>query len=190
MDQRWGWDVTFINVVRCKVININLRPNWNKLICKCLVNWKKYIFSAAAIVYVEINGMEVFTLFDSGSSADVISPDFARVSKTRIHTLDKPVPLQLGTVGSQASINYRVRTLIEFGSRKEERYYLDVVNIDRYDAILGAPFMRKFGVRLDFESNVIIIGDMTIQALLPEEEATLLKGRNTRPNGGEGRQVC
>ena len=49
MDQRWGWDVTFINVVRCKVININLRPNWNKLICKCLVNWKKYIFSAAAI---------------------------------------------------------------------------------------------------------------------------------------------
>ena len=49
MDQRWGWDITFINVVRCKVININLRPNWNKLICKCLVNWKKYIFSAAAI---------------------------------------------------------------------------------------------------------------------------------------------
>ena len=50
MDQRWGWDITFINVVRCKVININLRPNWNKPICKCLVNWKKYIFSAAAIV--------------------------------------------------------------------------------------------------------------------------------------------
>ena len=49
MDQRWGWDVTFINVVRCRVININLRPNWNKLICKCLVNWKKYIFSAATI---------------------------------------------------------------------------------------------------------------------------------------------
>ena len=49
MDQRWGWDITFTNVVRCKVININLRPNWNKFICKCLVNWKKYIFSAAAI---------------------------------------------------------------------------------------------------------------------------------------------
>ena len=48
MDQRWGWDITFTNVVRCEVINLNLRPNWNKLICKCLVNWKKYIFSAEA----------------------------------------------------------------------------------------------------------------------------------------------
>ena len=56
MDQRWGWDVTFINVVRCKVININLRPNWNKLICKCLVNWKKYIFSAAAIASAFLAG--------------------------------------------------------------------------------------------------------------------------------------
>ena len=183
-------DAVYVRAMRNKVISIQ-RENPSRAAMNSKIDRprRSKAYESCLATYVEINGMEAFTLFDSGSSADVISPDFARVSETRIHTLDKPVPLQLGTVGSRASINYGVRTSIEFGSRKEERYYLDVVNIDRYDAILGAPFMRKFGVRLDFESNVIIIGDMMIRALLPEEEATLLKGRNTRPNGGEGRQV-
>ena len=74
--------------------------------------------------------MEAFTLFDSGSSAGTISPDFAQVSDTRIHTLDKPIPLQLGMVGSHAPINYGTQTLVEFGGRKVDKYYLDVVNID------------------------------------------------------------
>ncbi|KAF9780820.1 hypothetical protein BJ322DRAFT_1010812 [Thelephora terrestris] len=146
-------------------------------------------YESCLATYVNINGMEAFTLFDSGSSTDAISPDFARVSNTRIHTLDKPVPLQLGTVGSRASINYGVKTLVEFGNRVEEKYYLDVVNIDRYDAILGAPFMRRFGIRLDFESNLIIVSDMAIRALLPEEEATLLRSRDARRDGGENRQA-
>ena len=130
-------------------------------------------------VFVEINGMEAFTLFDSGSSADTISPDFAQVSDTRIYTLDKPVPLQLGTVGSRASINYGTQTSVEIGGKKVEKYYLDVVNIDRYDAILGAPFMREFGIRLDFTTNSIVVGETAVEALLPEEEATLLKGRGS-----------
>ena len=69
---------------------------------------------------------------------------------------------------------------MELGDRKEDKYYLDVVNIDRYDAILGAPFMREFGVHLDFQSNSILVGDTVIEALLPEEEAALLKGRDVR----------
>ena len=137
-------------------------------------------YESCLAAYVEINGMEAFTLFDSGSSADTISPDFAQVSDTRIHTLEKPIPLQLGTVGSRASINYGTWTSVEVGGQKEERYYLDVVNINRYDAILGAPFLRKFGVRLDFSSNSIFVGDTVVEALLPEEEAALLKGRGVR----------
>jgi hypothetical protein len=141
------------------------------------------VYESCLATYVEINGMEAFTLFDSGSSADAISPDFAQVSDTRIYTLDKPILLQLGTVGSRASINYGVRTSVELASRKEEKYYLDVVNIDKYDAILGAPFMRKFGIQLDFDSNSIVVGSTTIRALLPEEEATLLKGRGIHRRG-------
>jgi len=144
-------------------------------------------YESCLATYVVINGMEAFALFDSGSSADTISPDFAQVSDTRIHTLERAVPLQLGTVGSRASINYGTWTSVELGDRLEDRYYLDVVNIDRYDAILGAPFMRRFGVRLDFETNSIIVGKTVIKALLPEEEAALLKGREVhRGRGGDG----
>ena len=133
-------------------------------------------YESCLAAYVEINGMEALTLFDSGSSTDMISPDFAQVSDTRVYTLDKPVPLQLGTVGSRASINYGTNTSVEFGGHREDRYYLDVVNIDRYDAILGAPFMRSFGVHLDFTSNLISVGRTAIPALLPEEEVAVLKG--------------
>ena len=45
--------------------------------------------------------------------------------------------------------------------------------------------MRKFGIRLDFASNSIVVGDAAIEALLPEEEAALLKGRETRRRDGE-----
>ena len=57
---------------------------------------------------------------------------------------------------------YGVKAPIEFGGKREDHYYLDVVNIDQYDAILGAPFMRKFGVQLDFELNSIVVGSTTI----------------------------
>ena len=183
-------DAVYVRAMRNKVISIQ-KENPSRATMNPKINCPRRpkAYESCLAAYVEINGIEAFTLFDSGSSADVISPDFAQVSDTRIHTLGKPVPLQLGTVGSRALINYGVKTSVEFGSRKEERYYLDMVNIDRYDAILGAPFMRKFGIRLDFESNSIIVGDMAIRALLPEEEATLLRGREVCQNGGESRQA-
>lgn len=64
-----------------------------------------------------------------------------------------------------------------------------MIGIDRCDAILDVPFMRKFGIRLDFTSNSIIVGNTAIEALLPEEEAALLKGREVRwRNGERGRE--
>ena len=46
--------------------------------------------------YVTINGVKAYTLFDSGSTTDAISPDFARVSNVPILRLEKPATLQLG----------------------------------------------------------------------------------------------
>ena len=177
-------DMVYVRAMRDKVISIQKEnPSRAAMNTKIDRPRRSKAYESCLAAYVEVNGMEAFTLFDSGSSADAISPDFAQVSDTRIHTLDKPIPLQLGTVGSRASINYGVRTSVEFGGKKEEKYYLDVVNIDRYDAILGAPFMRKFGIQLDFGSNSIVVGSATIRALLPEEEAALLKGRGFHRRG-------
>ena len=183
MSESGGDDTVYVRAMRDKVVSIQKEnPSRAAMHPKIDRPRRPKAYESCLATYVEINGVAAFTLFDSGSSADVVSPDFAQVSDTRIHQLDNPVPLQLGTVGSRASINYGTRTPVEFGGKREEKYYLDVVNIDRYDAILGAPFMRKFGVRLDFETNMIIVGDAIIKALLPEEEAALLRGRGFRRN--------
>jgi hypothetical protein len=178
-------DLVYVRAVREKVVAIQKEnPSRAAMQPKIDRPRRSKAYESCLAAFVEINGMEAFTLFDSGSSADAISPDFAQVSDARVHTLERPVPLQLGTVGSRASINYGTRTSVALGGRKVDRYYLDVVNIDRYDAILGAPFMREFGVRLDFRSNSVIVGDAAIEALLPEEEAALLKGRGVPRQGG------
>ncbi|KAF8219179.1 hypothetical protein L208DRAFT_1342491, partial [Tricholoma matsutake] len=64
--------------------------------------------------------------------------------------------LQLGTVGSRSKINFGLFTNFEI-SGVVNTHYFDVVNINRYDAILGTVFMRKHGIVLDFERDEVHI---------------------------------
>jgi hypothetical protein len=48
--------------------------------------------------------------------------------------------------------------------------YLDVANFDRYDMIIGTPFMRENKVLLDFESNRIIMNGVATPATPIEEK--------------------
>jgi len=43
--------------------------------------------------------------------------------------------------------------------------YVDVVNFDRYDMIIGTLFMRKHGVKLDFLKNQIVVADVAMPAI-------------------------
>ncbi|KZP17245.1 hypothetical protein FIBSPDRAFT_747388, partial [Athelia psychrophila] len=105
-------------------------------------------------LYVEIHGVKAYSLFDSGSTSDSISPDFIRVAKVPIRTLEPPVPLQLGCVGSRSIINFGATARICVGPVNAEGY-LDVVNIDKYDAIIGTPFMVRNKIALDFHKMEI-----------------------------------
>ena len=115
--------------------------------------------------YVIINGVKAYTLFDSGSTTDAVSPDFARVSNVPILRLDKPATLQLGCSGSRSKINFTTIAVVEFGSTTAKNY-LDIANLDKYDCILGMPFLRKHGISLDFQFQEIVIrGKLCIPAL-------------------------
>jgi len=46
--------------------------------------------------------------------------------------------------------------------------YVDIANFDRYDMIIGTPFMRKHGVLLDFKRNRVIINDTVLPAIRVE----------------------
>ena len=89
--------------------------------------------------YVTINRVKGYTLFDSGSMADAVSPDFARVSNVPILRLVKPATLQLGCLGSRLKINFATIAVVGFGSTTAKNY-LDIANIDKYDCILGTLF--------------------------------------------------
>ena len=125
--------------------------------------------------YVEMNGVRAYTLFDSGSTTDAVSPDFARVATLPVMKLDKPITLQLGCSGSRSKINFATETKIGFASISVDTY-LDITNLDKYDSILGTPFLRKHGISLDFESQEIVIrGKLRIPALLEGEGASATK---------------
>ncbi|KAF9254710.1 hypothetical protein L218DRAFT_878933, partial [Marasmius fiardii PR-910] len=118
--------------------------------------------------FIEINGLKAFVLFDSGSTADAISPDFARASKLRVFQLENPVTLQLGTKGSCSKINHGCISSYKLGTGSRavhSKSYFDIANVDRYDAVVGTVFMRKHGISLNFEDDSIRVKGTPIPSL-------------------------
>ncbi|TFK50711.1 hypothetical protein OE88DRAFT_1736195 [Heliocybe sulcata] len=57
------------------------------------------------VAYITINGVCALVLFDTGSTLDCVSPEFAQVANLTCYELGNPTVLQLGTVGSRSKIN-------------------------------------------------------------------------------------
>jgi hypothetical protein len=124
---------------------------------------------------IKINGVEAYTCWDSGSELDAISPDFIRAIGIRPKAKAEALRIRLGTKGSGASTSYEVSTNLTFGNTKF-KHDLDVVNLDRWDLLLGNPFCNKYGVVLDYGNRTIRFGDTVIKALSREEEKVVRKG--------------
>jgi hypothetical protein len=99
--------------------------------------------------YMRINGHKAHVLLDGGSTLDMISTNFAVVHKLDMFQLKKPIKLQMATSGSCSVINYGARAELHIGELKEQHYF-DVVNLDRYHAILGMPFLYEFDIMLNY----------------------------------------
>ncbi|KAG6870203.1 hypothetical protein C0992_000757, partial [Termitomyces sp. T32_za158] len=71
--------------------------------------------------------------------------------------------LQLGTVGSRAVVQFGVEVKVKT-SGQPTKEYVDIANFDRYDMIIGTPFMRKNKVLLDFVNNKVIVNGIPLRA--------------------------
>ncbi|KAJ7664154.1 hypothetical protein B0H17DRAFT_896146, partial [Mycena rosella] len=103
---------------------------------------------------LNINGVEAYALVDSGSTTNSITPEFAKATHAPRIKLDEQVTLQLGCVGNRSRINYGTRVPVDFGGIRGHVYF-DQVNLDRYDCIIGTPFLNRHGVNLDFGKREI-----------------------------------
>ena len=110
---------------------------------------------------------------DSACTTDAVSPDFARVSGLGAEALEKEIPLQLGTAGSRSIINRGAFALWEIGHRHITENYFDVINIDRYDAIIGTIAMRKYNIIPVLSEEALLVGGLdngTLYECLDEKE--------------------
>jgi hypothetical protein len=103
-------------------------------------------------------------LWDSGSTTMEITPSFAELANAKVDTLEDPHVLQLETVGSWSIIKYGADVEIWVADIKTT-LYVDIANFDRYDMIMGTPWMRRNKVLLDFNMNCVIFNGKPIPAI-------------------------
>ncbi|KII83085.1 hypothetical protein PLICRDRAFT_119860, partial [Plicaturopsis crispa FD-325 SS-3] len=137
--------------------------------------------------YVNINGCKAYALFDSGSTADTISPDFTRVARMETFVLNNPATLQMGCKGSRTKINYGTTAEISIAGTTT-RHYLDIVNVDRYDVVFGTPFMTANNIVLDFQRHMTK-KSTTIVEEIEDEEIALQKKRSRESLHHDSRYV-
>lgn len=137
-------------------------------------------------VLVKVNGLEAYMLLDSGSTTISVTHNFAQVVRLHVMQLQHPVLLQLGMVRSHSMINFGAKACLELGPACEDAIYIDIVNIDQYNMIIGTPFMHKHGLALDFEKDILMIQGMAIPMLsLGQENLMLAKKWLSWPHAPE-----
>lgn len=134
---------------------------------------------------VAVRNLKARVLLDSGSTLNCIIPDFVQAAGLHPFQLSSPVQLQLGCVGSRSKTNFGLRTRIQLGASTHD-VYLDVVNIDHYDIILGVSFMHDTQMTMSWSDYTITFGDTTVAAL-QGEGASLAQNarRNPRDRNGQ-----
>ena len=102
--------------------------------------------------YMRINGHKAHVLLDSGSTLDLVSASFAKVHKLDVFQLKNLIQLQMATSRSHSTIACGAKAELQIGDHREGRYF-DIVNLDRYQVILGTLFLKQHGILLNYTGS-------------------------------------
>src|SRR5260221_9632773 len=92
---------------------------------------------------------------------DALSPDFVCVCQVPLMELPNPLVLQMGTKGSWSCIYYGTNINLKILGCSTSHYF-NIVNVEKYDAILGAPWLNTTGTLLDFDKHIVHVKEGTI----------------------------
>jgi hypothetical protein len=133
---------------------------------------------------LKVNGVDTLICFNSGSDLDTISPDFAQAVGIKPTAKDASIKVCLAMKGSTSTASYEVEVNIDLGEATLE-HPLEVLNLDRWDVILGSYLCDHYNIHIDYEKKVIHIGDITIKTLLKDEEASMSRNHRAQKSSME-----
>lgn len=100
-----------------------------------------------------LNNQPAIILIDNGSTGNFLSSSFAATHniKTSAST-PQVVKMADGSIATQDRVAYRVSTEMGPFCAKTD---FELLPLDGYDAILGQPWLRKYGVKIDCKHNTV-----------------------------------
>jgi hypothetical protein len=149
-------------------LNANLKPNMTK------GPHPKVQIGCCPTAVLKVNGIEAFVCFDSGSELDAISPNFVRAIRIKPIAKDTSVKICLAMRGSTSMTSYEVKVNLDLGDATMD-HPLEILNLDRWDMILGSYFCEHYNLHIDYENKTIKIGETMINALLKDKQASTRK---------------
>ena len=138
---------------------------------------------ACVIVETLIDGHKALTMLDMGSTSNFVSPVFTTVHCIHAFPLEQQLTLQLGCIGSHLYITHGANAQMRIGAFDAQLYF-DVANIDRYNCILGIPFLWQNAAIVDFGRQVLRIGRGDVLMIQDSETVTVHATRVRRPVRG------
>jgi hypothetical protein len=148
--------------------NVNLKPNMMK------GPHPKVQIGHCPTAVLKVNGIEAFICFDWGSELNTISPDFIWAIRIKPIAKETSINIHLAMKGSTSMTLYEVEVNLNLGNATMD-HPLKILNLDRWDMILGSYFCECYNVHIDYGNNTIKIGETTINALSKDEEASTRK---------------
>ncbi|KAI0071198.1 hypothetical protein K474DRAFT_1583413, partial [Panus rudis PR-1116 ss-1] len=155
---------------RNRMYRTEKRPEYDPRLYRCLEG------------YIELNGMRVFALFDSGSTFDSITPSVAMQIKADEFQFPRSVKVQLATKGSHTALARGTYAQCRFGP-VDTTHYFDISNIDHYDCVLGMPFLAKHDVVLRPRNRLIEVGEKFSMPAIEEGARLKSWSQTQRPTG-------